>query len=112
VNDTLWPGDNAARARFSTLTSALGGEPASGYAKAMLARLASWTAKEDIDLLGKLINDRVAGERARADRYRDLLAEVAHRLDPSQPSTTAAAYVELPAAVAAMIREAVRETDG
>jgi hypothetical protein len=57
VNDTLWPGDNAARARYSTLTSALGGEPISGFHRAVLARLCAWTDAADIDALALMVDE-------------------------------------------------------
>ncbi|HEV8527346.1 MAG TPA: hypothetical protein VGS60_07305 [Actinomycetes bacterium] len=112
MSDHLLPGDSAARARYATLTTALGGEPASGFHRAALARLASWTDRDDVDAIAHLIRQAIAGERERADRFRDLLAEVADRLGPSQPSGTEPAYVTLPAVVAATIREAARDTDG
>jgi hypothetical protein len=107
VNDIL-PGDNYARARYAELCTAVGGEPASGFHRAVLARLSAWTDDADIHALTDMIRDWVAGERARADRYRNLVVEVAHRLESSQPSSTEVAYVELPALLAAVIREAAR----
>jgi hypothetical protein len=108
VNDIL-PGDNAARARYATLTAALGGEPASGFHRAVLARLAAWTDVDDIGALAAMIREWVDHQTS---RYRDLLAEVAHHL-----STTGAragegqVYAVLPTVLAALIREAARDTD-
>ncbi len=76
MNDIL-PGDNYARARYSELCAALGGEPASGFHRAVLARLAAWTDQPDIDALAQLIRERVSHRTARC---RDLLAEVAHHV--------------------------------
>jgi hypothetical protein len=106
VNDIL-PGDNAARARYATLTAAVGGEPASGFHRAVLARLAAWTDKTDIDALAGMIRDWVFLQTA---RYRDLLVEVAHHLDTTRPASGEGwTYTAVPTVVAALIREAVRD---
>jgi hypothetical protein len=100
----------AARARYAELCTAVGGEPASGYHRAVLARLSAWTADDDIHALTGMINERVAVERARADRYGDLLAEVAHHLSTTgAPAGEGRVYAVLPTALAALIREAARD---
>jgi hypothetical protein len=67
--DKLLP-DNWARERYALLTTALGGEPEGGNAKAVLARLCAWTAKDDIEILSALIRHAV-------DRYRPVVEEIA-----------------------------------
>jgi hypothetical protein len=106
VNDIL-PGDFAARARYATLTAALGGEPASGFHRAVLARLAAWTDKADIDALASMIRERVEHQTS---RYRDLLVEVAHHLSTtSAPAGEGQVYAAIPTVLAALIREAARD---
>jgi hypothetical protein len=67
--DKLLP-DNWARERYALLTTALGGEPEGGNAKAVLARLCAWTAKDDIEILSALIRHAV-------DRYHPVVEEIA-----------------------------------
>jgi hypothetical protein len=69
VNDIL-PGDNYARARYTELCTALGGEPISGYYRAVLARLSAWTDDADIHTLAAMIRERVDHQTS---RYRDLV---------------------------------------
>jgi hypothetical protein len=61
VNHIL-PGDNYARARYAELCSALGGEPISGYRRAVLARLAAWTDDSDIKALAAMIREAARDE--------------------------------------------------
>jgi hypothetical protein len=56
VNDIL-PGDFAGKARYAELCNALGGEPVSGYRRAVLARLAAWTDDIDIQTLAAMIRE-------------------------------------------------------
>ena len=65
MND-IPPGDMAARARYATLTAALGGEPVSGFHRPVLARPVSWTDADDIDALAYLTRERVDHQ---TDRY-------------------------------------------
>lgn len=73
MNDRLLPGDNAARSRYATLTTALGGEPISGFHRAALARLSAWTDAGDIDAVAWLIRHRVGQA---THRCRSLLGEL------------------------------------
>jgi hypothetical protein len=73
VNDRLLPGDNAFRARYATLTTALGGEPVSAFHRAALARLVSWTDAGDIEAVAWMIRHRVGQA---TQRCRSLLGEV------------------------------------
>jgi hypothetical protein len=73
VNDRLLPGDNAARFRYATLTTALGGEPVSGFHRAVLARLAAWTDAGDIDALAWMVRHEVG---VATQRCRSLLGEL------------------------------------
>jgi hypothetical protein len=57
MSDHLLPGDNRARARYAELCSALGGEPISGYRRAVLARLSAWTDDADIETLAAMIRE-------------------------------------------------------
>jgi hypothetical protein len=57
MSDHLLPGDNAARARYATLSAALGGEPVSAFHRAVLARLAAWTDAVDIDALAYMVSE-------------------------------------------------------
>jgi hypothetical protein len=108
VNDIL-PGDNYARARYTELSTAVGGEPASGFHRAVLARLAAWTDDADIRALTGMINERAAVERARADRYRELVIETARHLTTTHPASEGWLYTTLPTVLAAMIRESARD---
>jgi hypothetical protein len=109
VNDIL-PGDNAARARYATLTTALGGEPLSGFHRAVLARLAAWTDADDIGALAAMIRERVDHQTS---RYRDLIGEVAHHLEVTHPASAEGwVYTAMPTVLAALIREATRDTEG
>jgi hypothetical protein len=107
MSDHLLPGDNAARARYATLTTALGGEPASGFHRAVLARLAPWTDKPDIDAVAGMIRERVDHQ---TDRYRNLIGEVAHHLSTTgaPASVEGWTYTAMPTVLAALIREAAR----
>jgi hypothetical protein len=60
-------------ARYSTLCDAVGGEPVSGFHRALIARLVSWTDAEDINGLAWLIKYHVA---AVCQRCRSLLGEI------------------------------------
>ena len=107
MSDHLLPGDNAARARYATLCTALGGEPLSGFHRAVLARLAAWTDKDDIDALAAMIRERVTHQTG---RYRDLIDEVAHHLQGAPPASLEGwTYTPIPTVLAALIREAARE---
>jgi hypothetical protein len=109
VNDIL-PGDNYARARYSELCTALGGEPLRGFHRAVLARLAGWTDQPDIDALAGMIRERVNDERARGDRYRNLVIEVAHHLQTTHPAAKLGwSYTLVPDVLIALLREAARE---
>jgi hypothetical protein len=66
--------DGYARERYGILTGALGGEPEGGNAKAALARLCAWTAKDDIEIFAGLIRLHVS---ELAYRYRPVVAETA-----------------------------------
>jgi hypothetical protein len=106
VNNIL-PGDNAARSRYATLTTTLGGEPVSGFHRAVLARLSAWTDADDIGALAVMIRERVDGETS---RYRDLLGEVAHHLSTTHRSGGQGWTVTaLPDVLVALIREAARD---
>jgi hypothetical protein len=72
--DKLLPGDLAAQERYGLLISALGGEPESGFHKAALVRLASWTDRDDISALAGLIRHRV---NEVTDRYRPVVEKIA-----------------------------------
>jgi hypothetical protein len=74
VADTIWPGDLAAQERYGLLIRALGGEPESGHAKAVIARLVSWTDRDDIEVLAGLIRHRV---HEIEDRYKPVVEQVA-----------------------------------
>jgi hypothetical protein len=76
VSDIL-PGDDAAVARYTVLSNAIGGEPVSAYHKAVLARLTAWTDADDIDALDYLIRHQVGQV---TQRFRSLLDEVAEVL--------------------------------
>jgi hypothetical protein len=71
--DKLLP-DMYAQERYSLLTTALGGEPEGGNAKATLARLCAWTAKDDIEILCALIRHQV---HEAVDRYKPVVEEIA-----------------------------------
>jgi hypothetical protein len=64
MSDRILPGDNAARARYAALTSALGGEPVSGFHRAVLARLSAWTDDADINAVASMV-DEATGEAMR-----------------------------------------------
>jgi hypothetical protein len=109
VNDIL-PGDNYARARYAELSAAVGGEPASGFHRATLARLAAWTDDADIHALAAMIRERVDHQTS---RYRDLIGEVAHHLQATHPASAEGwIYTAMPTVLAALIREAARDTKG
>lgn len=57
MSDRILPGDDAARARYATLTAAIGGEPISALHRAVLARLAAWTDKADVDALAHMVSE-------------------------------------------------------
>jgi hypothetical protein len=59
MSDRILPGDNAARSRYATLTTALGGEPVSAFHRAALTRLVSWTDAGDIEAVAWMIRHRV-----------------------------------------------------
>jgi hypothetical protein len=66
--------DNWARERYALLTTALGGEPEGGNAKATLARLCAWTARDDIEILCALIRHQV---HEAVDRFKLVVEEIA-----------------------------------
>jgi hypothetical protein len=107
VNHIL-PGDLAGKARYAELCNAVGGEPVSGFHRAVLARLSAWTDDADIHALAAMIRERVDHQTG---RYRDLLAEVAHHLQTTHPAAEGWLYATLPTVLAAMMRETARDAD-
>jgi hypothetical protein len=103
MSDRLLPGDMAARARYATLTSALGGEPESGFYRAVLARLSAWTDKPDIDALGAMIWEQV-------NRWRTPLRELEPLVRASTEITIlGSVIVAIPEALA---REIILASEG
>jgi hypothetical protein len=74
VADTIWPGDRAAQERYGLLVGALGGEPETRHAKAVIARLVSWTARDDVEVLAGLVRHRV---HEIEDRYKPVVEQIA-----------------------------------
>ena len=68
MNNVL-PGDLAAQSRFAELATAVGGEPAGGFHRAVLARLASWTDNGDVNALAYMIRQAI-------EPYRSVVAEL------------------------------------
>jgi hypothetical protein len=86
VNDRLLPGDMAARGRFSTLVEAIGGEPAGGYHRAVLARLASWTDNGDVNALAFMIRQAI-------EPYRSLVTELVPIIRRSRETSDSGALI-------------------
>jgi hypothetical protein len=72
----LLPDDDAARSRYEHLYAALGGEPISGFHRAVLPRLAAWWTDEDVNAVTWMIRHRVGGA---TQRCQSLSASWLHR---------------------------------
>jgi hypothetical protein len=98
--------DEPSVARYTALQSVLG-EPRSKAQADVLVLLSSWMADEEAAALAELVRQATG---AATERYRDLVAEIAHQLDRTHPASVEGwTYTAMPTILAATIRDAARE---